>query len=106
MTTKTLDLDNIERKLFWIFSAVFVGLLAFYLYAVISLTVAGVERSHLTLAAQALASQGGDLEREYMNIQNGVTLARAQELGFHEVTATFTGSPIDSAPVTKLSLAR
>jgi hypothetical protein len=106
MTTKTLDLDNIERKLFWTFSAVFVGLLAFYLYAVISLTVAGVERGHLTLAAQALASQVGDLEREYMNIQNGVTLARAQELGFHEVIPKFTGSPADNSSIAKLSFAQ
>ena len=108
MTTKVLDLNNIERKLFWALSGLLVGLVACYLYAVLSLTIAGVERDHMSSASRDLATQTGDLEGEYMNIQNSVTLARAQELGFHEVSAKFAGlSTADASnAAVKLSMAR
>lgn len=106
MTTKVLDLNNIERKLFWAFSGFFVGLIAFYLYSVLSLTIAGVERDQMTRGARALATQSGELEREYMSIQNGITLARAEEMGFREISAKFTNSSASDDMNAKLSLAR
>ncbi len=106
MTTKILDLNNIERKLFWAFSVLFVGLIAFYLYSVLSLTVAGVERDHMSSTSRTLALQASDLESEYMGIQNSVTISNAKELGFHEVVVKFTGLPDSGNTSAKLSLVR
>ncbi len=106
MTTKILDLNNIERKLFWAFSAFFVGLLAFYLYSALSLTIAGVERDQMSHSSRTLALQASDLEGEYMGIQNSVTILNAEKLGFSEVVAKFSSSPKEGASSAKLSLVR
>lgn len=92
MTTKVLDLNNIERKLFWALSVLFVGLIAFYLYSVLSLTVSGVERDQMSRAARTLAAEAGALEAEYFTMQNSITLARAEALGLREVSSKFTGT--------------
>lgn len=91
MTTKILELNNLDRKLFWIFSGLIVVLAAYYLYAMLSITSAGVARKHVVEVAYRVSLEAGELEREYMNMQNGVTLARANELGLREVAATFAG---------------
>lgn len=101
MTTKVLDFNNIERKLFWILAGALAVCLAFYLYSVLSLTVNVVERDRALGMARTLATEAGDLESEYLTRQNAITLAAAHDLGFKEVSAKFTG---DTAP--KLSLAR
>lgn len=106
MTTKTLDLNDIERKLFWIFASLIGFCLAVYLYSVLSLTVAGVERDQMSRTSHDLASQIGDLESEYMKIQNSITLARAKEIGFHEVTAKFTNLHALNDTNITLSMAR
>lgn len=103
MTTKVLDLNNIERKLFWALSSLLFGFVVLYLYSVLSLTVAGVERDQMTRAARVLASEVGDLEAEYMGLQNSITLARAEELGFQEVAPKFAGNADRGV---KLSMAR
>lgn len=91
MTTETLNLHNIERKIFWILAS-FLGIaVLFYFYSVFTMTLAVVERDRTIASARVLASSAGDLEQEYMSIQNGITLARAEELGFREVSAKFTG---------------
>lgn len=91
MTTKTLDLNNIERKIFWALVSL-LGLVAvFYLYSVLTLTVAVVDRNNMNRAAHELASTVGTLEAEYLAQANSVTLAYAKDLGFHEVSAKFTG---------------
>lgn len=101
MTTKTLQLNNIEQKIFWALASL-LGLVAlFYLYSVLTLTLAVVDRNNLTRSAHELANTTGSLEAEYLTETNGVTLAYAQELGFHEVNAKFTGD----ASI-KLSMAR
>ena len=109
MTTKTLDLNNIERKLFWILTASLGLCLALYLYSVLSLTVSVVERDRMSRTLHEMATTAGDLEQEYITLQNKITLAYAHELGFVEVVAKFTSSPNATAPeVTpaKLSMAR
>lgn len=92
MITKTLDFNNIERKIFWALVSCLGVVLAFYLYSVLALTVAGVDRDHLARAARDLSTQAGDLEAEYLSASNSVTLAHAQELGFHEVNAKFAST--------------
>lgn len=101
MITQTLDLNNIERKVFWMLVSCIGLAMGFYLYSALSLTVAGVERDHLSLAAHDLSTKAGDLEADYLTQSNSVTLAHAQELGFHEVNAKFTGGT-----AIKLSMAR
>ncbi len=102
MTTKTLELNNIERKIFWVLSMALAVVLSFYLYSALVITLAGVERSNVNRTAHELAVNAGSLEAEYLSQSNSVTLAYAQNLGFHEVNAKFTGSDTG----TKVALAR
>lgn len=92
MTTKTLELNNIEQKIFWILASLLGLAAAFFMYSAFSLTIAGVDRNNLTQAAHALANITGNLEAEYLAQTNGVTLAYAEGRGFQEVKAKFTGS--------------
>ena len=55
MTTKVLDLNNIERKLFWAFASFFAIAISFYLYSVLSLTLNVVERDRTASAVRELA---------------------------------------------------
>ncbi|OHA80209.1 MAG: hypothetical protein A2747_01140 [Candidatus Yonathbacteria bacterium RIFCSPHIGHO2_01_FULL_44_41] len=91
MTTKTLDLNNIERKIFWALLALLGIVSAFYLYSVLSLTLAVVDRNDMNRRAHEIANSAGILEAEYLAQANSVTLAYAQNLGFREVNAKFTG---------------
>ncbi len=90
MTTKTLDLNNIERKLFWILSALLGVCIIVYVYSVLSLTMNVIERDRTSRTVHEIAIKVGALEQEYLSLQKVVTLAYAQELGFKEVTAKFT----------------
>lgn len=101
MTTKVLDLSNIERKLFWVFTGMLTFALSFYLYSAFSLTLSGVERDRTTSTIRELAAQTGALEAEYLGLQNSLTLTYAKELGLKEVSVRFTGNT-----GTKLSLAQ
>ncbi len=90
MTTKTLELNNIERKIFWVLSMALAVVLSFYLYSALVITLAGVDRSNINRQAHELATTAGTLEAEYLAQINGVTLAYAQNMGFQEVNAKFT----------------
>jgi len=103
MTTKVLDLNNIERKLFWTLAAFFGLSLALYFYSVMSLTMSVVERDRTASLSRDLVAHAGDLEAEYLGLQNSVTLAYAEEhLGLKEVAVKFAGDNMS----TKLSMAR
>lgn len=91
MTTKTLALMNIEKKIFWTLAALLGLSVGFYLYSILTLTVAVVDRNNTNRAVHNLASQVGNLEAEYLNQTNTMTLAYAKELGFTEVNAKFAG---------------
>jgi len=89
MTTKTLDLNNIEQKIFWIL-ALLIGVISmFYLYSVLLLTIAVVDHNSTNTAIHQLANSASNLEAEYLAQTNSVTLAYAQTLGFREVDAKF-----------------
>ncbi|MBI5401134.1 MAG: hypothetical protein HZB12_03420 [Candidatus Yonathbacteria bacterium] len=103
MITQTLDFNNIERKIFWALTACIGAVLGFSLYSVLALTVAGVDRDHFSRATHDLSTKAGDIEAEYLSVSNSITLAHAEELGFHEVNAKFTATT--PAPA-KLSIAR
>ena len=91
MTTKTLELNNIERKIFWVLSTALAVVLSFYLYSALVITLAGVDRNNVNRTTHELVITAGALEAEYLALSNGVTLAYAQNLGFHEVNAKYTG---------------
>lgn len=100
MTTKVLDFSNIERKLFWIFSISLFACISFYVYAMLSLTVSVVERDRLSRATHELETEVSMVEAEYLKQRNTVTFVRAQELGFREIAAKFTGG---HAPVLSMA---
>lgn len=89
MTTKTLELNNIEQKIFWMLSSFVAVVLAFYLYSVLSLTLAVIDRNSMRTAAHQLATEVSSLETEYLSQTNSITLAYAQTLGFSEVNQKF-----------------
>jgi len=89
MTTKTLEFNNIERKIFWILATALGVVVIFYLYSVLTLTVAVVDRNSMNASAHELASRASELETEYLSQTNSITLAYAETLGFSEVNAKF-----------------
>jgi hypothetical protein len=109
MTTKTLDLYNIEQKIFWVLASLLGLVAAFYLYSAFSLTLAVVARDNNVQASHNLANTAGSLEAEYLAQTNSVTLAYAQNLGFHEINAKYTNAPVvatTGVDGAKLSMAR
>ncbi|MBI5078055.1 MAG: hypothetical protein HZB11_01640 [Candidatus Yonathbacteria bacterium] len=106
MTTKTLELNNIEQKIFWILASLIGVVVAFYLYSVLSLTLAVVDRNSMNVAARSIANNGAMLEAEYLSQTNSITLAYAQRLGFSEVNAKFAGEPLASAATAVMSPAK
>lgn len=100
MITKTLALNNIERKIFWIMSTALIAVFLFYLYSAFVITLAGVDRNNINRQTHELAVEAGLLEAEYLTEINKITFAYAKKLGFTEVSAKYTGN--DS---TKVSLA-
>lgn len=111
MTTKTLDLNNIERKIFWILASLLGVVVVFYLYSVATLTIAVVDRNNINQASNELTNTSSELESEYLTYANSITLAYAEELGFKEVTAMFVDSSIAitaaaSDSKVKISMAR
>ncbi len=109
MTTQTLELNNIEQKLFWsLFSMLFL-VLGFYLYSVTSLTVAVVDRDRINVAAHELGAKEAEIEQQYLAKTNSITLAYAQSIGFREVGAKFAGTRSSTSDLdtgAKLSMAR
>ncbi|MBI3634007.1 MAG: hypothetical protein HY228_00085 [Candidatus Yonathbacteria bacterium] len=90
MITKILDLDNIERKLFWILSGCLGIVLTIYLYSAFSLMGSVVSRDQISSSFREVSVTGGALEQEYITLKNSITLARAQELGFEEFPVKFS----------------
>lgn len=89
MTTKIL-VNNLERKLFWFLVAFLGAALAWYMYSAILLTISVMARDSAVSMAHDVRAMTSEHEREYITLQNSVTLARAHELGFVEVRVKFT----------------
>lgn len=100
MTTKIL-VNNLERKLFFLLAG-FLGIAIFlYFYSVIALTLSAVARDRTLALVRERGVVASATEREYIQLQNGMTRERAQALGFNEVSVKFTQGNTD-----KLSSAR
>ena len=90
MTTKILDLDNIERKLFWIFSGALCIACAIYFYSAFMLMGLVVDRDKISSSTHEISAISGSLEQEYITLKNSITLTRAKELGFKEIPVKFS----------------
>lgn len=100
MTTKFL-VNNLERKLFFLLAG-FLGVAIFlYFYSVIVLTLSAVVRDRTLALVRERGVAVSAKEREYIQLQNGMTRERAEGLGFKEVSVRFTQGNID-----KISFAR
>ena len=102
MTTKILDLNNIERKLFWILISFIALCICVYVWAVFSFTMSGAQIEKDANTMKTLTENQGELESEYLALQNSITLSYAQSLGLQEVKVKY--ADIQTAP--KLSMAR
>ena len=108
MTTQILDLNNIERKLFWILTGSLGVVLAIYFYASFSLMGSVVARDRISSLSHNMSISSVELEQEYLGLKNSITLARARELGFSEVPVKFiTASSLDDSNLsTRFSYSR
>ncbi|HAS84577.1 MAG TPA: hypothetical protein DCS23_00670 [Candidatus Yonathbacteria bacterium] len=93
MITKTLTLNNIERKIFWGLLVSLSVVVSFYLYSALAITLAGVDRNNINRTLSELSNNVGTLEAEYLSITNGFTLSYAKQLGFQETKEKFTSMP-------------
>ena len=101
MTTKTLDLYDIEGKIFWTLAIAISLVVIFAVYSFSALTFAAIDRDNMNRASHELANDTGVLEAEYLTETNSITLAYAKNLGFSETDAKFT---MENTP--KLGMAR
>lgn len=109
MTTQTLELNNIERKIFWSLASMLVLTMGFYLYSVASLTIAVVDRDQMNSSAHELGTKVAEIEQQYLARANAITLAYAQGLGFREVSVRFAGANSSMGDLNtgnKISMAR
>lgn len=102
MITKTLDFNNIERKIFWILLTAIGTVLVFGLYSFSALTFAVIERDDMNNKAREVAVVSGDLEAEYFSKMNGITMEYAKGMGFEETSVKFA----KETSSTRLSMVR
>lgn len=87
--TTNIFVNNIERKLFWILAGFLGVVAAFYLYSILSLTMSVVAHDRLVSRIHEISTEASAQEKEYVFLQNSITRARAQELGFAEIEVKF-----------------
>ncbi len=89
MTTQILDLNNIERKLFWSLLGCLGVVVIIYLYSAFSLMNSVVVHNRVSVSSREISATSGNLEQEYLSLKNSITPARAKELGFKDVPIRF-----------------
>jgi hypothetical protein len=73
------------RKLFWMFSSTLFASLLLYGYFLNQAIVHVVERETILEESSMLASRIGELEFQYIALENAISLAHARMLGFVDV---------------------
>ena len=76
--------QDLEKRLFIILASTVAFSIALYIYFIASITFNIVARKGLEANAHALSSTVADLEGQYLALSNGITLDKAQTLGFIE----------------------
>ena len=106
MSTQTLDFTDIEMKFFWFLSSLLMVVVTFYLYSVLSLTFAVVDRDNINRTIRNVAVTSGLVESEYLALSNRITLSYAETLGFKELNVKFANTSDISTKATDTSSAR
>lgn len=87
--TTNIFVNNIERKLFWILAGFLGVAAALYLFSVLSLTMSVVSHDRLAAHIREVSAEVSLKEGEYVLLQNSITRARAEALGFKEANVKF-----------------
>lgn len=87
--TTNIFVNNIERKLFWILVGFLGTATVFYLFSILSLTLAVVAHDRLVARVREVSTAASVEEGEYVLLQNSITRTRAEELGFTEADVKF-----------------
>ena len=95
--------NNIEKRLFYTFSSIFVISLLSYGVFLSSIVFNIVARKNIENESRLLSSKIGQLELEYLSLSGKVDMQLAQSLGFNEVIKT--NSHFASRKVTTKSVA-
>lgn len=75
-------INNLEQKVFWVFSILILLSATMYMYFVSSSIVNVVLREETEMEIVKLHSMVGELESEYLRLENSITLKRAESMGF------------------------
>lgn len=84
MVKKIFTLNNIERKIFTVFTVGIFASFILYSYFVGTTVFNTVKMSSVLEESQVLSDNVGVLETEYFTLEKGITLAYAYSLGFKE----------------------
>lgn len=79
---KTYNPNNLIQKVFWSFSIVVILLASMYMYFVSSSIVNVVLRKEIETDIVKLHSGVGELESQYLTLENNITMDRALSMGF------------------------
>lgn len=94
------------KALFFIFSALLVGVFFLYVYLVNAAVMNVVTRERVTGTMSELSTTVGNLEYQYMNLKNGVTLDLAYEKGFKDTSPTTFLARTSASPVLSYNSSR
>lgn len=83
---KILNIENLERKIFWYFTMCIIIFSGFYLYYVNRTIVNVVERQNIEKEIALINSRLGDLESSYLSLKNGISYDLALSKGFVKVS--------------------
>ncbi len=88
MITKAIRSNNqeLQQKLFWIGSLIFVALVIYYCFSINSIVFGIAERKDVESNMHTLKSDIAEMELGYVALQNTVTLASANSLGLSQVS--------------------
>jgi len=81
---KHLNTNQIEKKLFWFFSVALFSSFFFYAYFVNQTILNIVERENFEEEIAVLNSEISELEANYLDLKNKITLDYAHSLGFSD----------------------
>ena len=84
MIKKTFTVNNIERKIFTVFTVGILASFVLYSYFIGAIVFNTAKMSSVLGESQILSSNVGDLETEYFLREKNLTLSYAYSIGFKE----------------------
>ena len=83
--SKQLNINYLERKLFWFFAGLLLFSIIFYAYLVNQTILNIVERENIQENIIALSSEVSGLEFDYISLKNEINFDYAYSIGFVKV---------------------